>query len=67
MKAVLLEIGQILERSQDRFAVNCGAEPWLLLGNEDMPHVGTIDVGLSLDAAGTPRSVPRVRVQTDFP
>jgi hypothetical protein len=27
-----------------------GAVPWLLLGNEDMPHVGTLDVDLGLDA-----------------
>lgn len=27
-----------------------GAAPWLLLDNDDMPHVGTIDVDLGLDA-----------------
>ena len=27
-----------------------GAVPWLLLGNADMPHVGTLDVDLGLDA-----------------
>ena len=50
VKAVLLEIGQILGSFQGKFAVIGGAVPWLLLGNEDMPHVGTLDVDLSLDA-----------------
>ncbi len=50
VKAVLLEIGQILGSFQDKFAVIGGAVPWLLLGNEEMPHVGTLDVDISLDA-----------------
>jgi hypothetical protein len=50
VKAVLLEIGQILGSFQGKFAVIGGAVPWLLLGNEEMPHVGTLDVDLSLDA-----------------
>lgn len=50
VKAVLLEIGQILGSFQGKFAVIGGAVPWLLLGNEDMPHVGTLDVDLGLDA-----------------
>lgn len=50
VKAVLVEIGQILGSFQGKFAVIGGAVPWLLLGNEDMPHVGTIDVDLGLDA-----------------
>lgn len=50
VKAVLVEIGQILGSFQGKFAVIGGAVPWLLLGNEDMPHVGTLDVDLSLDA-----------------
>ena len=50
VKAVLMEIGQILGSFQGKFAVIGGAVPWLLLENEDMPHVGTIDVDLSLDA-----------------
>ncbi len=50
VKAVLLEIGQILGSFHGKFAVIGGAVPWLLLGNEDMPHVGTLDVDLSLDA-----------------
>lgn len=51
VKSVLLEIGQILGSFKGRFAVVGGAVPWLLLGNEDMPHVGTLDVDLGLDAA----------------
>ncbi|EWY39553.1 hypothetical protein N825_05490 [Skermanella stibiiresistens SB22] len=50
VKAVLMEIGQILGSFRGKFAVIGGAVPWLLLANEDMPHVGTIDVDLSLDA-----------------
>lgn len=50
VKTVLIEIGQILGSFKRKFAVIGGAVPWLLLGNEDMPHVGTIDVDLSLDA-----------------
>ena len=50
VKAVLIEIGQILGSFQGKFAVIGGAVPWLLLENEDMRHVGTLDVDLSLDA-----------------
>lgn len=51
VKAVLLEIGQILGSYRGKFAVVGGAVPWLLLGeSEDMQHVGTIDVDLGLDA-----------------
>jgi hypothetical protein len=50
VKAVLLEIGQILGSFQGKFAVIGGAVPWLLLENEEMPHVGTLDVDLGLDA-----------------
>jgi hypothetical protein len=50
VKAVLLEIGQILGRFKGKFAVVGGAVPWLLLDNEEMPHVGTLDVDLCLDA-----------------
>ena len=52
VKAVLVEIGQILGSFKGKFAVVGGAVPWLLLGdNEDMPHVGTLDLDLGLDAA----------------
>jgi hypothetical protein len=50
VKAVLIEVGQILGAFKGKFAVVGGAVPWLLLGNEDMPHVGTLDVDLGLNA-----------------
>jgi len=50
VKAVLLEIGQILGSFKGKFAIVGGAVPWLLLDNFEMPHVGTIDVDLGLDA-----------------
>lgn len=51
VRSVLLEIGQILASFRGRFVVVGGAVPWLLLANPDMPHVGTMDVDLGLDAA----------------
>ncbi|WP_424257179.1 hypothetical protein [Castellaniella sp.] len=51
VKSVLIEIGQILGSFKGKFAVVGGAVPWLLLGdNEDMPHVGTLDLDLDLDS-----------------
>ncbi len=50
VKSVLVEIGQILGSYRDRFAVIGGAVPWLLLTGSDMPHIGTLDVDLTLDA-----------------
>ena len=50
VKSVLIEIGQILGSYQGKFAVIGGAVPWLLLSEADMPHIGTLDVDLSLDA-----------------
>ncbi len=50
VKSVLIEIGQILGDFRGKFAVIGGAVPWLLLENEEMPHAGTIDVDLDLDA-----------------
>ncbi|MGV1832765.1 nucleotidyl transferase AbiEii/AbiGii toxin family protein [Agrobacterium vitis] len=50
VKGVLVEIGQILGSFKGKFAVIGGAVPWLLLDNEDMPHVGTLDVDLGLNA-----------------
>lgn len=50
VKTVLIEIGQVLGSFRGKFAVIGGAVPWLLLGNEEMPHVGTLDVDLGLDA-----------------
>lgn len=50
VKSVLIEIGQILGSFQGKFAVIGGAVPWLLLDQQDMPHVGTLNVDLGLDA-----------------
>ncbi|WP_449468212.1 hypothetical protein [Stenotrophomonas humi] len=50
VKTVLVEIGQILGSFKGKFAVIGGAVPWLLLSNADMPHVGTLDLDLGLDA-----------------
>ena len=51
VKSVLVEIGQLLGSYKGKFAVIGGAVPWLLLGDADidMPHIGTLDVDLSLD------------------
>ncbi|KWF23599.1 nucleotidyl transferase AbiEii/AbiGii toxin family protein [Burkholderia ubonensis] len=50
VKSVLIEIGQVLGSFKGKFAVVGGAVPWLLLDNDDMRHVGTLDIDLSLDA-----------------
>lgn len=50
VKTVLVEVGQILGSFRGKFAVIGGAVPWLLLDNQDMPHVGTLDLDLGLDA-----------------
>ena len=50
VKSVLVEIGQVLGSYRGRFAVIGGAVPWLLLTGSDMPHIGTLDVDLTLDA-----------------
>ena len=50
VKSVLVEIGQVLGSYEGKFAVIGGAVPWLLLSEADMPHIGTTDVDLSLDA-----------------
>ncbi len=44
VKSVLIEIGQILGSYKGKFTVIGGAVPWLLLNNDDMPHVGTLDM-----------------------
>jgi Nucleotidyl transferase AbiEii toxin, Type IV TA system len=49
-KSVLVEIGQVLGSFRGKFAIIGGSVPWLLLESEDMPHVGTLDVDLTLDA-----------------
>ena len=50
VKSVLVEIGQVLGSNQGRFAMIGGAVPRLLQSEADMPHIGTLDVDLSLDA-----------------
>jgi hypothetical protein len=50
VKSVLIEIGQILGSFKGKFAIIGGAVPWLLLANEEMSHVGTLDVDVGLDA-----------------
>lgn len=50
VKSVLIEIGQILGSFEGKFAVIGGTVPWLLLNNEEMPHVGSLDVDLGLNA-----------------
>ena len=50
VKSVLVEIGQILGSFEGKFAVIGGAVPWLLLNEAEMPHAGTADVDLALDA-----------------
>jgi hypothetical protein len=50
VKSVLVEIGQILGGFRGKYTVIGGAVPWLLLNNEEMPHVGSLDVDLGLDA-----------------
>ncbi|MXW84490.1 MAG: hypothetical protein F4Z55_00695, partial [Boseongicola sp. SB0667_bin_21] len=51
VKSVLIEIGQILGSFEGRFAIIGGAVPWLLIGEAEMPHIGTADVDLGLDPA----------------
>jgi hypothetical protein len=50
VKTVLIEMGQVLGSFRGKFAVVGGAVPWLLLQNDDMDHVGTLDVDIGLDA-----------------
>ena len=49
VKSVLIEIGQILASFNGKFAIVGGAVPWLLLGEADMPHIGTGDIDLVVD------------------
>ena len=50
VRSVLIEIGQTLGSFLGKFAVIGGAVPWLLLREAEMPHIGTQDIDLSLDA-----------------
>jgi hypothetical protein len=49
-RSVLIEIAQVLGSYRDKFVVVGGSVPWLQLSPEDMMHVGTLDIDLSLDA-----------------
>lgn len=50
VKSVLVEIGQTLGAYRDQFALIGGAVPWILIEEPDFPHIGTLDIDLSLDA-----------------
>ena len=50
VRAVLIEVAQILGSFRDEFVIVGGAVPWLLLDNDAMRHVGTVDIDLGLDA-----------------
>ena len=50
VRSVLIEIAQILGNFRGKFVVIGGAVPWLLLDNDEMRHVGTLDVDLGLHA-----------------
>lgn len=50
VRRVLVEMGQILGSFRGKFVVIGGAVPWLLLDQTDMPHVGTVDIDIGLDA-----------------
>ena len=50
VRRVLVEMGQILGSFRDKFVVIGGAVPWLLIDQTDMPHVGTVDIDIGLDA-----------------
>jgi len=49
VKTVLVEMGQVLGSFKGKFAIIGGAVPWLLLDNQDMRHVGTLDVDIGLN------------------
>lgn len=49
-RSVLIEIAQVLGAYCEKFVVVGGSVPWLVLEPEDMRHVGTLDIDLSLDA-----------------
>lgn len=54
IQSVLVEMGQVLGSFKGRFVVIGGAVPWLLIANDEMPHVGTtdLDIGLNAEALG---------------
>jgi hypothetical protein len=48
--SVLVEIGQILASYRGRFVIVGGAVPSLLIRGAGMPHAGTTDIDITLDA-----------------
>lgn len=48
---VLIELGHMLGAYRDRLVVIGGIVPTLLIEDPEMPHVGTLDIDLTLDAA----------------
>ncbi|WP_426172589.1 hypothetical protein [Pseudoduganella sp. R-34] len=50
VKSVLVEVGQILGSYKGKYAIVGGSVPWLLIENEDMYHVGTMDLDVALHA-----------------
>ena len=50
VRAVLIEVAQILGSFRGKFTIVGGAVPWLRLDNDAMRYVGTVDIDLSLDA-----------------
>lgn len=49
VKSVLVELGQVLGTWRDKFVIVGGAVPWLLFGNANPRHIGTLDIDLDLD------------------
>lgn len=49
VRAVLIELGQVLGDYLNDLVVIGGAVPWLLLPDAATPHVGTIDIDLALN------------------
>jgi hypothetical protein len=49
VKRVLIEIAKVPGSFRGKCAVVGAGVPWLLLKNEEMPHVGSMDVDPSLD------------------
>ncbi|MCY3627936.1 MAG: hypothetical protein F4073_09955 [Rhodobacteraceae bacterium] len=51
VKSVLIEIRQILGAFEGKYVIVGGAVPGLLINNQEMPHVGTIDIDIGLHAS----------------
>ncbi len=50
VKSVLIEMGQILGSFRGKFAIVGGLVPSLLISGDEMKHVGSVDIDVSLDA-----------------